>query len=85
MGDWFDSCADAFELPRPPRVARAEAEQVLSEALLSFLRESRRLSNARTVRELRLRYRYPTSETLLRELREARKSDAARGQMSLFG
>ena len=85
MGDWFDSCADAFELPRPPRVARAEAEQVLSEALLSFLRESRRLSNARTVRELRLRYRYPTSETLLRELREARKSDAARGQLSLFG
>jgi nucleoside-diphosphate-sugar epimerase len=78
MGDWFDSCADAFALPRPPRVKRAEAEQVLSEALLSFLRESRQLSNARTTRELRLKYRYPTSDDLLREIRQAR------GQMKLF-
>ncbi len=78
MGDWFDSCADAFDLPRPPRVTRAEADKVLSEALLSFLRESRRLSNVRTMRELRLKYRYPTSDHLLRELRQAR------GQMPLF-
>jgi nucleoside-diphosphate-sugar epimerase len=78
MGDWFDSCADAFGLPRPPRVDRAEAEKVLSEALLSFLRESRQLSNARTTRELRLKYRYPTSDALLRELRQSR------GQMKLF-
>ena len=78
MGDWFDSCADAFDLPRPPRVSRADAEKVLSEALLSFLRESRRLSNSRTVRELRLKYRYPTSDDLLREIRRSR------GQMKLF-
>lgn len=78
MGDWFDSCADAFDLPRPPRVNRAEAEKVLSEALLSFLRESRQLSNARTTRELRLKYRYPTSDDLLREVRQGR------GQMKLF-
>ena len=78
MGDWFDSCADAFELPRPPRVNRAEAEKVLSEALLSFLRESRQLSNVRTTRELRLKYRYPTSDDLLREIRQSR------GQMKLF-
>jgi hypothetical protein len=79
MADWFDSCADAFGLPRPPRVDRAEAERVLSEALLSFLRESRQLSNARTVRELRLKYRYPTSDALLREISQAR------GQLPLFG
>ena len=78
MGDWFDSCADAFGLPRPPRVDREVAEKVLSEALLSFLRESRQLSNARTTRELRLKYRYPTSDDLLREIRQAR------GQMPLF-
>ena len=78
MGDWFDSCADAFELARPPRVNRAEAEKVLSEALLSFLRESRQLSNARTTRELRLKYRYPTSDDLLREIKQQR------GQMALF-
>ena len=78
MADWFDSCADAFDLPRPPRVKRAEAESVLSEALLSFLRESRQLSNARTVRELKLKYRYPTSDDLLREVKRTR------GQMDLF-
>ena len=78
MGDWFDSCADAFGLPRPPRVKRDEAEKVLSEALLSFLRESRQLSNARTTRELRLKYRYPTSDDLLSEIRQSR------GQMDLF-
>jgi hypothetical protein len=51
---------------------------VLSEALLSFLRESRQLSNARTTKELRLKYRYPTSDDLLREIRQSR------GQMDLF-
>jgi nucleoside-diphosphate-sugar epimerase len=78
MGDWFDSCADAFGLARPPRVSRAEAEGVLSEALLSFLRESRRLSNRRAVAELRFRYRYPTSADLLCEL------GRLHGQMPLF-
>lgn len=78
MGDWFDRCADTFDLQRPPRIDRADAEKVLSEALLSFLRESRRLSNSRTVRELRLKYHYPTSDDLLREIRRSR------GQMKLF-
>jgi nucleoside-diphosphate-sugar epimerase len=84
MGDWFDSCADAFGLPRPPRINRAEAEKVLSEALLSFLRESRQLSNARTARELRLKYRYPTSDDLLRELRPAPAETLPPGQIALF-
>lgn len=68
MADWFDSCADAFDLPRPPRVTRAEAGGLLSEALLSFLRESRRLSNRRTTSELRFRYLYPDSDSLLKTL-----------------
>jgi nucleoside-diphosphate-sugar epimerase len=84
MGDWFDSCADAFDLPRPPRVNRAEAEKVLSEALLSFLRESRQLSNSRTMRELRLKYRYPTSDDLLREIRQTPPQGHQTGQMKLF-
>ncbi len=84
MGDWFDSCADAFDLPRPPRVNRAEAEKVLSEALLSFLRESRQLSNARATGELRLKYRFPTSDDCLREIRQAHPQKDTRGQMKLF-
>jgi nucleoside-diphosphate-sugar epimerase len=60
MGDWFDKLADAFGLPRPPRVTRAEAQTRLSPQLLSFLNESRRLVNDRMKRELGLRLRYPT-------------------------
>lgn len=60
MGDWFDAVAEAFALPRPPRIGRAEAERTLSPALLSFMNESRRLSNRRLKRELRLRLIYPT-------------------------
>ncbi len=60
MGDYFDLVADRFGLPRPPRVTRAEAEQVLPQNLLSFMRESRRLVNRRIKQELRARLRFPT-------------------------
>ena len=60
MGDYFDLVADRFSLPRPPRVARAEARAVLPEMLYSFMSESRRLTNNRVKQELRVRLRYPT-------------------------
>jgi nucleoside-diphosphate-sugar epimerase len=60
MGDYFDLVADRYGLPRPPRVSRAEAGQRIAPALLSFMSESRRLSNHRIKRELRLTLRYPT-------------------------
>ena len=60
MGDWFTHLADAFDLPAPPRVDRATAEEQLSPALMSFVRESRRLNNQRIKRELGLKLAYPT-------------------------
>jgi nucleoside-diphosphate-sugar epimerase len=60
MGDYFDLVADRFGLPRPPRVSRDEAGRRIAPGLLSFMRESRRLSNHRIKRELRLKLRYPT-------------------------
>jgi len=60
MGDYFDLAADLAGLPRPPRVARAEATRLLSPLQLSFMSESRRLDNARLKKELRLALRYPT-------------------------
>lgn len=60
MGDYFDLVADTFGVPRAPRLTRAEAEQRLSPLQLSFMRESRRLSNHRLHRELRLALAYPT-------------------------
>ena len=60
MGDYFDLIADRFGVPRPRRISRAEAAALVSPNLLSFMNESRQLSNCRIKRELRLRLRYPT-------------------------
>ncbi|MCC6533125.1 MAG: NAD-dependent epimerase/dehydratase family protein [Burkholderiales bacterium] len=60
MGVWFDLVADRNGLPRAPRIARAEAADVIAPPLLSFMSESRRLSNARIKRELGLALRYPS-------------------------
>jgi nucleoside-diphosphate-sugar epimerase len=58
MADYFDSVADAFQLPRPPRLPRAELAGAVTPALLSFMSESRRLLNQRLKRELGVRLRY---------------------------
>ena len=60
MGDWFDLIADRAGLPRPPRIARAAADESIPPALLSFMSESRRLRNERMKLELGVRLRYPT-------------------------
>jgi hypothetical protein len=60
MGDWFDLVADRHGLPRPPRIARADAERLIPPALLSFMRESRRLLNRRLKDALGIALRYPT-------------------------
>jgi nucleoside-diphosphate-sugar epimerase len=60
MGDYFDRVADAFGLARPPRLPRHEAARRLDPNLYSFMAESRRLTNQRMRRELRVRLRYPT-------------------------
>ncbi len=75
MGTWFDTVADAFHLPRPPRVSWEEAEQRIAPILLSFMGESRRLSNRRMKDELRVRLAYPTPHALLNEVapRELKK------------
>ncbi len=59
-GDYYDLVADLCALPRPARVTRAQAGEHFSAAQWSFLNESRRLSNERMKRELRLALRYPT-------------------------
>lgn len=68
MGEYFDSVADAFGLPRVPRISRVEAPQLLPESLLSFMNESRRLTNQRLKDELKVRLRYPTVADMLAAL-----------------
>ncbi|MFZ1535800.1 MAG: SDR family oxidoreductase [Chromatiaceae bacterium] len=59
MTDYFLRVADAAGLPRPPLLTLSEAAAVLSAGMLSYLAESRRLSNRRLREELGLIPRYP--------------------------
>ncbi len=59
MGDYFDVVADAYHLPRPPRMSRAEVQSQVSPMMWSFMNESRRMSNQRIKRELKVRLAYP--------------------------
>lgn len=68
MTDYFFAVADALGLPRPPQVSLAEAQQVLSPAMLSYLAESRRMRNQRMHEELGLELRYPDLAAGLTEL-----------------
>jgi len=69
MGEYFDAVADTFDLPHAPRISHAEAQKVLSPMLLSFMNESRRLSNSRMKLELKVNLRYPTVAATLAEIR----------------
>jgi nucleoside-diphosphate-sugar epimerase len=75
MGEYFDAVADAHHLPRPDRLPREALKQAVSPMLWSFMSESRRLSNNRLKRELRLRLMYPTVRSFLDTLDPINGSD----------
>jgi nucleoside-diphosphate-sugar epimerase len=60
MGDYFDAVADAFNLPRPPRLSREEIHRTVSPMMWSFMNESRRMTDTRMKQELKIRLQYPT-------------------------
>ncbi len=71
MGDFFDLVADRAGLARPPRVSREEAARLLSPEMVSFMSESRRLSNRRMKAELGVRLRYSTVQDGVPGMKEA--------------
>lgn len=58
MSVYYDALAEKLGLPPPPRVDWATAQQQFSATRLSFLRESRRLSNARLRDDFGYRFRF---------------------------
>jgi len=70
MGDFFDLVADRAGLARPARISREEAARVLPPELLSFMSESRRLSNRRMKAELGVRLRYSTVQDGVPRIKE---------------
>lgn len=69
MSHYFKSIARALGLPAPPEIDYEQAKQQLSAGMFSYLSESRRLSNARMLDELKISLRYPDLATGLAELK----------------
>ena len=67
MTDYFFRIADAAGLARPPTVTRAQAEELLSPGMLSFLQDSRRLDNGKMLRELGVELQYPDLDAGLKD------------------
>ncbi len=74
MGEYFDAVADATGLPRPPRLPRVTLKTAVTPMMYSFMNESRRLSNRRLKRELRVRLEYPTVASALAALSAGKKN-----------
>lgn len=59
MTHYFDQVADYANLPRPPKITLAEAESQLSAGMLSYLKESRKISSKKVLSELNITLKYP--------------------------
>lgn len=60
MTEYFNTIADFVDLPRPPLVDWDEAEKTISQGMLSYLKESRRMDNSKMMKELEIKLRYPS-------------------------
>jgi nucleoside-diphosphate-sugar epimerase len=67
MADYFDLVADKMKLPKPPRVDKETLKTMVSPQLLSFMQESRRISNAR-LQEIGFKFLYPTVQDFLDQI-----------------
>lgn len=57
--DYLNAAAQELNLPIPPQISMQEAEQSLSAGMLSYLSESRKISNQKMLTELKITLRYP--------------------------
>jgi len=72
MADYFNQVADKAGLTRPPIIELNEAEEQLSVGMLSYLAESRRLSNKKLINELKVKLLYPNLKAGLAACFEAK-------------
>ncbi len=70
IGDFLDLVADRTGHQRPPRLPREEIARVLPPDQLSFMSESRRISNRRMKTELGVSLRHPSVQSGVPRLRE---------------
>lgn len=62
MSEYFMAVARLYNLPQPQQISREEAEQRLNPLTLSFLKETRRMTNRKLLEKLAVSLKYPTLE-----------------------
>ncbi|PWQ98830.1 NAD(P)-dependent oxidoreductase [Leucothrix arctica] len=60
MVEYFNQVADYANLPRPKQISLKEAEEKLSQGMLSYALESRRIGNEKLLKLLNVKLKYPT-------------------------
>ena len=60
MTEYFNTIADFCDLERPPLVDWDEAEKTISQGMLSYLKESRKMDNSKMINELEIKLIYPS-------------------------
>ena len=60
MYEYFVGVATALNLPAPPAISLADAKLQLSEGMLSYMAESRRIDNRKLLKDFELVLQYPT-------------------------
>jgi nucleoside-diphosphate-sugar epimerase len=68
MTQYFNAASDLLGLPRPPQVSMAEAQQVMTPMMLSYLTEARRMDNRKMRERLGVVLRYPDLATGLKNV-----------------
>lgn len=69
MTDYFNQIADFAQSARPPQVSLVQASNVVSAGMLSYLLESRRIHNAKLLKELNIQLLYPSLADGLKAMR----------------
>ena len=65
MTDYFNQIADYAGLPQPPQISLQEAEQTLSDGMVSYMKESRRIKNEKMLCLLKIKLQYPELKSCL--------------------
>lgn len=79
MGDWMSAVAQVLGLPTPTAISRTQMQAQVSPARWSFMRESRRLSNAK-LKNQGVSLRHPSALAFVRAHAEAIRAYAAQQQ-----
>ena len=66
MYDYFIKVADALQLKHPPTISLQQAQAELSSGMLSYMAESRRISNKKMLNDFDLKIQYPDLESGLK-------------------